>query len=509
MPAPPPSLRRRPRRSRLALLLGAAALRALAVALAGSVVSAGAVDRLTSPALADDGGDGGGDHGGSGGGSGGGSDGGGSGDGGTSGHGGNDDRSDDGGHGSDDESGAKGASSKGGGAALGGASTNGAATGVAANGGSEGSERDDFLPGEVMVLGDRPEVLAGAQSLGFRLIEIRPLAALGFSILKLKTPASADPHEAVALLHARFPGLTADVNTLYGSYAAQSAQVHSLPAADYARRMIRWSGGEGCGAGFRVGMIDSAVAADVPALAGRRLHQRSFLAPGRTAGDPAHGTAIAALLVGGSDPGHPGEGGLLPAADLYAAAIFERHGAESEASALAIAAALDWMVENRVAVLNISLSGEANELMALAVRRAAQRGSVLLAAAGNGGPSGPPGFPAALPEVIAVTAVDRSGAVFEGANRGDYIAFAAPGVRIRAPGPDGLGRYQTGTSFAVPFAAGAAALELMHGAPADAAGLRRRLAAHARALGPAGKNPVYGYGLVQASAACGATASAQ
>ena len=87
------------------------------------------------------------------------------------------------------------------------------------------------------------------------------------------------------------------------------------------------------------------------AIAGRKLHQRSFVEPGHAAADPAHGTAIAALLVGTADPAHPTAGGLLPDADLYAAAVFERQGGQSQASALAIAlcsvlnfAASEWFV---------------------------------------------------------------------------------------------------------------------------------------------------------------------
>jgi subtilisin family serine protease len=360
-----------------------------------------------------------------------------------------------------------------------------------------------------VVLGGRPEILARVQRLGFRLIEARPFAALGLSVLKLGTPPGLDARQGVALLHARYPELTADVNSLYGTYETEAAQIASLPAPDYARRMIRWSGGEGCGTGLRIGMIDSALAAGLPTFAGRKLHQRSFVEPGHAAADPAHGTAIAALLVGAADPAHLTAGGLLPDADLYAAAIFERQGGQSRASAFAIAAALDWMVQNRVAVVNISLAGDNNALMALAVHHASERGTILVAAAGNAGPDAPPAYPGALPEVIAVTAVDRDGAVFPGANRGDYIAFAAPGVSIWVPGPDGEGRYQTGTSFAAPFALGTAALEVMRGTPPNADALRRRLAAKAHALGTGGKNPVFGYGLVQAGASCGVVASAE
>ncbi len=533
---PNPLAAPRPKASpRLSLLLGAALLRAALLASAGTSLSLLiSVDHPLPAAFAEsehDGTDGGSDggsdgstdggtDGGTGGGSGdgssgsggsGGEDGGSGGEDGGGGSGGEgssggDDHGEDssGGDDSGSDDGGSGASSDGGNGApaAGSAATSG--DGASATGASGGG----FEAGEVVVVGDGPSTLAGAEGLGFHLIEERPLASLGLSILKLQPPASLDERRAVALLHQRFPQLIADVNSLYTPYETQSAEVVSLPAPDYARRMIGWTGGEGCGAGFRIGMVDSAVAENVPALAGRRLHQRSFVDPGMSAGDTTHGTAIAALLVGQAEPGHSEEGGLLPSADLYAAAIFEKHGGRSEASALAIAAALDWMVQNHVPVVNLSLSGEANDLMALAIGRAVRRGTVIVAAAGNGGPAAPPAFPGALPQVIAVTAVDQTGAVFAGANRGDYIAFAAPGVRIWAPGPDGAGHYQTGTSFAAPFAVGTVALELMRGAPADPQTLSRHLASHARALGPAGKNPIFGYGLIQATAACEGSASA-
>jgi minor extracellular protease Epr len=247
---------------------------------------------------------------------------------------------------------------------------------------------------------------------------------------------------------------------------------------DYARRMIRWSGGEGCGAGLRIGMIDSTLAAGLSTFAGCKLHQHSFVEPGHTAADPAHGTAIAALLVGAADPAHPSRAGscLTPISTSAPSSSARMDRVRPMPSALP---ALDWMVQNRVAVVNISLAGDNNALMALAVHRASERGTILVAAlvaaagtilvaaAGNAGPDAPPAYPGALPEVIAVTAVDRDGAVFPEANRGDYIAFAAPGVDIWVPGPGGEGRYQTGTSFAAPFALGTAALELDAGRAAQ------------------------------------------
>jgi subtilisin family serine protease len=452
---------------------------------------------LVAAAQADDNGGSGGHDGGSGGGGGGGGGSGGGG-GGSSGGGGG------GGSGGD---GSSSGSDDGGTTAGSGAEDKGQSGGNGDAGGAGGGRGDRYEAGEVVILADRPDLLAKAREMGFRLIGEQHLASLDLSILRLGTPTHVDERLALAMLRAAFPGLTADVNSLYAPYSAQSAQVVSLPQPDYARRMIGWRASESCGAGIRIGMIDMAPGPS-PALSGQKLHLQSFLDPGKQAFDNGHGTAIASLLIGHGVAGHTEAAGLLPAADLYAAAVFTREADRSEASAFAIAGALDWMAANQVRVVNISLSGGANSLLDIAVQRATAKGSVLVAAAGNGGPAAPPAFPAALPEVIAVTAVDQEGSVYAGANRGDYIAFSAPGVGIWAPVPDALGQYLTGTSVAAPFMTAAAALELTNGVPGKAAEITRRLAARAMDLGQAGKDPVFGYGLVRAAPVCGTAVSA-
>ena len=118
---------------------------------------------------------------------------------------------------------------------------------------------------------------------------------------------------------------------------------------------------------------------------------------------------------------------------------------------------------------------------------------------GNGGPGAPPAFPAALEGVIAVTAVDVDGRLFEQANRGGYVDVAAPGVRVIAPaaGPE------TGTSFAAPFVTAWVAAMIAEGGPADAAAMHRAIAVTARDLGPAGRDPDFGWGLLQSDGNCG------
>ena len=162
-----------------------------------------------------------------------------------------------------------------------------------------------------------------------------------------------------------------------------------------------------------------------------------------------------------------------------------------------------WLLTNKVATVNVSLSGPPDRLMELAVRRAQQRGAELVAAVGNDGTSDVPRFPAAYSGVIGVTAVDQAGQVFGGANRGSFVTLAAPGVNILIPGqPSGQGasdRLVTGTSFAAPYVT--AVLASYGNDPA-------RMLADALDLGAPGPDPVFGRGLVQGPKACVSAAAA-
>ena len=93
--------------------------------------------------------------------------------------------------------------------------------------------------------------------------------------------------------------------------------------------------------------------------------------------------------------------------------------------------AVDWAVKNGARVLNLSFVGSRDPAIEQLLEAANQKGIAAVAAAGNGGPTAPPAYPAAYPGVIAaVTAVDEADRRQEHANRGSYIAVAAPGVWI-------------------------------------------------------------------------------
>ena len=233
---------------------------------------------------------------------------------------------------------------------------------------------------------------------------------------------------------------------------------------------------------LKVGMIDTGVAAHT-VLKNIQLRQRDFSNTKATA-PTEHGTAIASLLARDG------------ANEIYAANIFQGTGAKPYTSADAIVRALDWIVGQDVVVINISLTGPRNKILDALIARALEKGHVIVAAAGNGGPTAPPAYPAALPNVIAVTAVDRNLRVYRYANQGRYITVSAHGVGVTAAAPGGGTGSYTGTSFATPHIA----TWMARCAKTVSTAIRQKcmtaLAKSAQDLGAPGKDEVYGLGYV-------------
>jgi hypothetical protein len=347
------------------------------------------------------------------------------------------------------------------------------------------------------------ETRAAIGRLGFAVLDERRLASLRLTIARLRVPRHMKAPAARTLLASRYPGILIDLNALY----RPQGQI-VLPAPDYPAKLIGWGHApDGCGQGVRIGLLDTAVDPATPGLSEADIVQRSFLPADAKTASMDHGTAIASILVGRHSGGG---GGLLPGAELAVANVFDADPDGTPiADVVALVSGLDWLVGRGAPVINMSFAGDANGVGALALRRAMARHAIVVAAAGNGGPTAPPAFPADEPGVIAVTAVDNHSQPYADANRGDYIEFAAPGVRIWTPGPTSPGSYHTGTSFAVPFVTAAAAARLANGAPADADRIADSLAKTAIDLGQPGKDAVFGHGLIQSANPCSASASTQ
>ncbi|HEX7045287.1 MAG TPA: S8 family serine peptidase [Burkholderiales bacterium] len=364
-------------------------------------------------------------------------------------------------------------------------------------------EREDQTvePAEIVVASanmQEAQALAQlARGLGFGIRRRSNLQGLGLVVTVLRVPRDTSVGSALAALRQAAPSVWADANHRYS--------LQGDAALAYGRALVGWANvAPQCGKGVRIGMLDTALATAHPALQGRDIVTRSVLPAGIPRAKPDHGTAIAALLVGNTLPS--GFGGMVPAAKLYAAEIFRARGEQSDTTAEWIVAALDWLAAHKVHVVNLSLGGPRNLLLEAAIGRLLGLGVAVVAAGGNGGPDAPPVYPAAQRGVVAVTAVDADLKPYRKATRGAYLAFAAPGVDVWSAAPDRGGAYFSGTSYAAPFVTAVLAAERQKAPRMAWAKLIEQAGARARDLGVPGRDPVYGWGLVQAGACREATA---
>lgn len=358
------------------------------------------------------------------------------------------------------------------------------------------ASEERFEPGEVLVANAPPDLEQAVFSLGFRVDERFQLPRLGMRVIGLRTPSQMSVPAAIRLLRRQFPSVTIDANHLY-----ELAGGPNFPES-YARMLIGWPKAPAeCGAGVRLGMIDAGVAPDHPALAGASIDYRSFHQDGRSPGPAEHGTAVAAMMVGAPRSGE-GWGGLLPGAQLTVANIFQfNKNGELSASARGLLKAIDFMAEKGVHVVNMSIAGSDNDVVRRAVQKAREMGLLLVAAAGNWGSATRPAYPAAYKEVIAVTAVDANREIYKFANRGEYIDFAAPGVRVWTAVPGG-GRFQSGTSFASPYISVLAGISIARGHENQPDAVRKVLRSKIVDLGVPGRDDTFGWGLIGAQPSC-------
>jgi subtilisin family serine protease len=190
--------------------------------------------------------------------------------------------------------------------------------------------------------------------------------------------------------------------------------------------------------------------------------------------------------------------GTAPQVGLLTVNAFSTSTREAEGTTFSILKGLDWAATQGARVVNMSFAGPADPRLQDALAKANKKGIVLIAAAGNAGPNSPPLFPAADPNVIAVTATDIDDGLFRGANRGRHIAVAAPGVEVLVPAPDGAYQFTTGTSVAAAEVSGIAALLIERNPALKPADIRRILTSTAKDLGPKGPDSSFGAGLVNA-----------
>ncbi len=348
---------------------------------------------------------------------------------------------------------------------------------------------ETFIANEILALDPSPAALRRATAAGATVIERIRAARLSLQVVRLRLPPGLDARTAREILSERDPR-TFDLHHLYR--LAQPAEAACSGDACAPLRLLKWpQDTRECGRGQSIGVVDTAVEARHPALAGAELRQRRFVGDDQQAATAEHGTAVAALLVGRPDSGFPG---LLPRARLFAAAPFYALASGSAtADAAGLVKSIDWLLSQGVQVIGMSLAGPGNRVLEAAVERAAAKGVVIAAAAGNGGRNAPPAYPAALERVLGVTAISTDGRIYWRANQGDYVDYALPGVNLWTADLGGGGKARSGTSFAVPFMVAFVSQSLAQRSAAPEA-IFRGGAGEVVDLGAPGRDPVFGWG---------------
>lgn len=252
---------------------------------------------------------------------------------------------------------------------------------------------------------------------------------------------------------------------------------------------------------IKVAVIDTGIDLSHPDLKNNIKGGYNAIRPDKSVNDDnGHGTHVAGII--GAVHNSIGVVGVGPQIDLYAVKALNRNGSGWLSD---IIEGIDWAIANRMQVINMSLgSNSDSQSFHDAIIRANLAGIVQVAAAGNDGAA--VDYPAAYPEVIAVSATDSTNTVASWSSRGPEVDVAAPGVGIYSTYKGQTYRILSGTSMASPHIAGTLALILSMPAVCDTnlngtcspTEVQQRLQATATDLGTAGRDNLYGSGLVNA-----------
>jgi subtilisin family serine protease len=155
--------------------------------------------------------------------------------------------------------------------------------------------------------------------------------------------------------------------------------------------------------------------------------------------------------------------------------------------------AINWLIEEHVKVINMSLAGPDNAILKAVVNAANKQGAFIVAAAGNEGPAAAAVFPAGYQDVIAVSAIDQHQQPYRWSNQGTYIDYSAFGVNVLTAQSQRRTGRESGTSMAAPVVSAALAciVARRQNAAENRSDVLSALAEKAIDLGPTGKDRIH------------------
>jgi hypothetical protein len=384
------------------------------------------------------------------------------------------------------------------GGGVGGGSGNRNAGGSSNRGGVPARDEQRFVLGEVITAflpRATPQAIERlARRYDLTLVESQNLPLIGERLYRWRFDGRRSVANVVRALRGDHIVASVQPNFLYRLEEQTIVDGMHGDAAQYALAMLQIEQAQQIATGKEVpvAVIDSAIDLKHPDLGGMAVKSFDTLGGEKKTPNP-HGTSIAGAIAARGKLL-----GIAPGAELLAVRAFDDEAGAAKGTSMAVYEGLQWATDNGARVINMSFSGPPHPTLQRLLAAAYDKGIVLIAAAGNAGPKAEPLYPAAYPDVIAVTAIDSKNQLFKMANRGRYIAVAAPGVDILALAPDDAYQLATGTSIAAAHVSAIAALLLECRPSLKPSDIRSVLSSTAKLLGPPRVDSDFGAGLVNA-----------
>lgn len=210
--------------------------------------------------------------------------------------------------------------------------------------------------------------------------------------------------------------------------------------------------------------------------------------------DNGHGTHVAGIIAAQNN--NYGTVGMVPDAEIYVAKVLNQDGNGLQSNILK---GIEWAMQQNVDIINLSVGGSASTTaFENTLKKAYDQGILIVAAAGNNREKGiGVEYPAALPSVIAVGAIDKNDNHASFSAEGNEVDVSAPGVDIYSTYLNGTYELMTGTSMASPHVVGHLALLKESHPNLSHLEIRKLLEKQTVDLGEAGRDPKYGYGRIE------------
>jgi thermitase len=315
----------------------------------------------------------------------------------------------------------------------------------------------------------------------------------GSTIDDVMTQYASDAHVAYVEPNFIATALAVPNDPMYGNQW-NLAKIHAAESFDTAH------------AGSTIAVIDTGVDSTHPDMSGEVLTgYNAITGSTNTMDDNGHGTHVAGIAAAITDNGT----GLASVA--YRAQILPLKALDSAGSGTYsdIIESIVYAADHGARVINLSLAGtSASEALRQAIVYAQNKGSIIVAAAGNSG-NDIASYPGAYDGVIEVSASDQSDAIANFSNFGTNIFAAAPGVSIESSLPGATYGTKSGTSMAAPHVAGLLSLLTATKPSASNTDILAALSATSDKVGSIGYdsrgwNPYFGFGRINAQKAVAA-----